>query len=325
MIPLFTECAALGATLAASKSAAALGATLAASKSAAALASTLPTILDCSWLPPGTSQRSLYLERRIPTARFFDLDAVSDTASPLPHMLPSAADFSLHMSALGVSKQRPVVVYDRHGLLAAARVLWTLRAFGHPSASILLGGLPRWESLQLPVETGPPPAAPEAAPEAWALAPHAAWSLAQVRALSSAATAGSSSGGAAAEAQGLLVDARAAPRFQGLAPEPRPGLESGHIPGSVNVPFTALLEGQAATGLQLLPADSLRAVLAAAGVLPTQQGQLVLTCGSGVTSCVLHVAMLALGRPEASMSVYDGSFAEWGLPGQNPVAKGTGK
>jgi thiosulfate/3-mercaptopyruvate sulfurtransferase len=301
---LFTECSTLAASLAPSAS--------------AALA---PTVLDCSWLPPGTSQRSLYEQRRIPTARFFDIDAVSDTASPLPHMLPSAQAFAQHMAALRVSQSRPVVVYDRHGLLAAARVCWTLRAFGHPAASVLVGGLPRWESEGRAVEVGPPPPAPAAAPvEPWALAPGAVRSLAQVRALSAAAA---QAGAALPPTAPLLLDARATARFTGEAPEPRAGLAAGHIPGSASLPFTALLQGEAARGLELAPPERLAALLQAAGVHPARPGDIVLTCGSGVTSCVLLMALLALGRAPGAMAVYDGSFAEWGLPeGGNAIGKG---
>jgi thiosulfate/3-mercaptopyruvate sulfurtransferase len=312
---LFTECSALAASLA-----------------PGAPAALAPTVLDCSWLPPGTSQRALFEQRRIPTARFFDIDAVSDTASPLPHMLPSAGAFAAHMAALRVTRARPVVVYDRHGLLAAARVCWTLRAFGHPAASVLVGGLPRWEAEGRAVEAGPPPPPPPAAPaaplEPWALAPGAVRSLAQVRALSAAAVAAAPAGGALPPAAPLLVDARATARFTGEAPEPRPGLAAGHIPGSASLPFTALLEGEAARGLQLAAPERLAALLAAAGVDPGRPGDIVLTCGSGVTSCVLLMALLALGRAPGSMAVYDGSFAEWGLPeagnaiGKGPSARG---
>ncbi len=304
--PLFTECAALAAALAAR------GGALA------------PTVLDCSWLPPGRSQRDLYLQRRVPTARFFDIDAVADPATPLPHMLPHARDFARHMQGLGVSHARPVVVYDRHGLLAAARVWWTLRAFGHPAVSVLLGGFPRWESEGHAVEAGaPPPPPPEGAPEPWELAPSAVASLEQVARL--AGRPADAGGSGLAPTAPLLVDARSAPRFRGEEPEPRPGLRSGHIPGSANLPFTALLEGAAATGLQLAPPARLRAALAAAGVDAARPGPLLLTCGSGVTSCVLHLALVALGRQPGTMSVYDGSFSEWGLLSQaNPVAHGPG-
>ena len=142
-VSMFTECSALLAALSTPSA---------------------PLVLDCGWLPPGTSQRDLYAKRRIPTAHFFDIDGVSDHASPLPHMLPSASAFSQHMAALGVSKQRPVVIYDRHGLLAAARVWWTLRVFGHPSVSVLVGGFPRWESEGHPIETSPLPAPPPPPP-----------------------------------------------------------------------------------------------------------------------------------------------------------------
>jgi thiosulfate/3-mercaptopyruvate sulfurtransferase len=254
----------------------------------------------------------------VPTAQFFDIDGVCDPATPLPHMLPSAADFSRHMAALQVTKARPVVVYDSSGLLAAARCVFTLHAFGHPDVRVLVGGLPRWAAEGRPVETGAPP--PPLAPlpeEPWALDAVLVAGLADVRAASAARAA--AGGAAAAPHEPLVVDARPAPRFRGEAPEPRPGLACGHIPGSRSVPFAAL---QAPGFGPLLPRAEAEAVLRAAGVDPARPGRIILSCGSGVTAPIVWLALAEAGRTEG-VAVYDGSFAEYGLPALGlPIATG---
>jgi len=192
--------------------------------------------------------------------------------------------------------------------------MWTLVAFGHPSVTILLGGLPRWESEGYGFECGPPPSVAAAPREDWVLSPTAVADCKQVRAISEASLPPSPT-------SALLLDARAANRFCGDAPEPRPGLESGHIPGSYNLPFPSLLDSTTRRGAELAPSPKLLAAFQAAGVDVGRPGPIVLTCGSGVTSCVLVVGLWALGRREG-LAVYDGSFAEWGIPGKEKVAKG---
>ena len=276
------------------------------------------TLLDSTWYPPGKSGRPEYEQRRIPSAQFFDVDGVCDHATPLPHMLPSAAEFSRHMAALQVTKARPVVVYDSSGLLAAARCVFTLAAFGHPDVRLLVGGLPRWTAEGRPVDVGAPPPPPPPLPEEpWALDGAMVAGLGEVRAASAAAAA--APGGAPAPHEPLVVDARPAPRFRGEAPEPRPGLGCGHIPGSRSVPFPTL---QAPSFGPVLPPAEVDAALRSAGVDPARPGRIILSCGSGVTAPIVWLALAEGGRREG-VAVYDGSFAEWGLPALGlPIEKG---
>jgi thiosulfate/3-mercaptopyruvate sulfurtransferase len=265
------------------------------------------TLLDSTWYPPNKSGRPEYEQRRIPSALFFDIDGVCDPASPLPHMLPSVADFSRHMAALQVSKARPVVVYDSSGLLAAARCVFTLTAFGHPDVRLLVGGLPLWVAEGRPVEAGAPPPPPPPLPEEpWALDAGMVAGLGDVRAASAAVP----PGGAPAPHEPLIVDARPAPRFRGEVPEPRPGLGCGHIPGSRSVPFPTL---QRPGFGPLLPPAEAREVLRSAGVDAGRPGRIILSCGSGVTAPIVWLALAEGGRRE-SVALYDGSFAEWGQP-----------
>lgn len=275
---------------------------------AAALAANAPMILDASWHMPGPTRRDAaaeFLASRIPGASRLDIDGVSDSSSPLPHMLPPAASFAASMASLGVSRSRGVVVYDSLGLFSAARAWWMLRAFGHPDVRVLEGGLPAWVRAGLPTESGPPPPR-SCAPEAWALDASRVRTMAQVRAC------------VADPASAVqLVDARPSARFAGDAPEPRAGLASGHIPRARSLPFGTLVGADGA----LLPREGLAAAFAAAGVDVARSAPVVASCGSGVTACVLALALETLGRK--GDAVYDGSWAEWGqVEGGGPIERG---
>lgn len=251
-------------------------------------------VLDATWFLPDLKRdgRAEHAERRIPGAAFFDIDAVSDWASSLPHMLPSPAAFAAAVGALGVGSGDTVVVYDAQGIWSAPRVWWMFRVFGHRDVFVLDGGLPRWMAEGRPVLSGTPEA-PGPRPF------RATFVSSLVRDMAAVRAAVGVSGGP------QIVDARAAARFQGTAPEPRPGLRSGHIPGARSLPFGDLVDTETRT--MLAPAAILDR-FRASGVDPTRP--IVTSCGSGVTACVLSLALERAGI--ADVPVYDGSWAEWG-------------
>lgn len=260
-------------------------------------------LLDATFTLPGATPdaAALYARGHIPGARFFDIDRIADPSQSVPHMLPSPEAFADHAARLGLGDGMAVVVYDGPGLMSAARAWWMLRVFGHDNVAILDGGLRAWTAEGRPV-TGEVPV-PRPARFTPAFRPH----LLRDRA---ALLANLDSG------IEQVVDARAAARFEGRAPEPRAGLRSGHIPGSRNLPFTALTDP--ATG-RVLPPPALAKAVRAAGVDPDGPG-LVASCGSGVTAGAIAFALFLLGRDD--VAVYDGSWAEWG-EGDAPVATGS--
>jgi thiosulfate/3-mercaptopyruvate sulfurtransferase len=276
-------------------------------------------VVDASWYLPSMdrSGREEFLVRRIPTAQFFDVDLQTDDTSGLPHMLPSAPYFSKEMSAMGISSIDHVVCYDGAGVFSAPRLWWMLRAFGHDKASVLDGGLPAWVAAGEPVETGTPTPAPPASGSFNAvLRPELVLDLEAVKASWPADTPGAPPVSAGGD-QLCMVDARAAARFKGKAPEPRPGLRSGHIPGSLNVPFTEVLQG--GFGGPLLPPEALKKVFQSAGVPVHGQCRLGVSCGSGMTAAIVALALAQSGR--ADVPLYDGSAAEYLDPKlNNPVA-----
>ncbi len=259
-------------------------------------------VLDASWYLPTAARdpRAEYAAAHIPGALYFDLDAVSDQASPLPHMLPEPAAFARTMSALGLHDGDDLIVYDGSGTnISAARAWWTFRVFGHSRVAVLDGGLLKWQRESRPLEAGVvrlPPGRFAAALDRAAVR-----GLAAVRAL-------------VAEPGEQIVDMRSAGRFAGTEPEPRPGLRGGHIPGSRNLPFNELV----ATDGTLLPADALRRRLEAAGIDASRP--VVATCGSGTSACTLILALHLLGHDQVAL--YDGSWAEWGGRDDTPVATG---
>ena len=278
------------------------------------------SLLDASWYMPAAARktRAEFEQRHIPTARFFDIDAESDHSTSLPHMLPPPAQFSNAMASLGVRHDRPVVVYDSAGLFSAARLWWSLRVYGHPRVALLHGGLPRWIAEGGTTESGPSDSS-SVPSEEWKLNKNMIRTSDEVMhtvSERSSATLNES-------ALDLIVDARAAPRFLGEAPEPRAGLASGHIPYSRNIPFTAILD--AGKYNQFLSPPALRAVFENAAVdVDRTPGTIVASCGSGVTASAVVLSLCAvLGRAPDSVAVYDGSWAEWGaVDGGRPVIKG---
>jgi len=255
-------------------------------------------VVDSSWHMPSTGRRGRdeYLQAHIPGARFLDIDAVSDTSSPLPHMLPSAEDFELAMEAIGVGRHDGIVVYDNSPLHSAARGWFTLRHFGARRVAILDGGLQKWVAEGQPTESG------EAEPRAASF--DAAQRAEEVVTKEQILT---RSGRA-------LIDARGTPRFEGTEPEPRPELASGHIPGARNIPYSALYNDD---GTFRSP-DELRALFDKAGADAGQP--FVASCGSGVTAAALIFAAHLLGSDAGQL--YDGSWTEWGADPEAPKALG---
>ncbi|OGL01817.1 MAG: 3-mercaptopyruvate sulfurtransferase, partial [Candidatus Rokubacteria bacterium RIFCSPHIGHO2_12_FULL_73_22] len=240
--------------------------------------------------------RAEFAGAHIPGAVFFDIDEIADTASPLPHMLPSARVFAARVGALGIGTRDRVVVYDTRGVVSAARVWWTFRAFGHDAVAVLDGGLPKWRAERRAVESG----APTPRPRTFAARRRAGLvrTLAQMRKNLTTR-------------REQALDARSHGRFVGTEPEPRPGLRPGHVPGSLNLPYDQLFRPDGT----LQPVDELRAAFAKAGIDPARP--VATTCGSGVTASVLALGLHLVGAPR--VAVYDGSWTEWGGRADTPV------
>jgi len=258
-------------------------------------------IVDASWYLAAQKRdgKAEYLAGHIPGAVFFDIDAIADHSTDLPHMLPDPAAFAAAAGALGLSESDTIVVYDGLGLFTAPRVWWTLKVFGANDVRVLEGGLPAWKGAGLPLQSGA--VKPKQALFSATFSPKMVRSFDEVRAHLTARDA-------------AIVDARAAARFRGEAPEPRPGLASGHMPGARNVPYDTLADDQG----RLKPPNEIRKLFQDAGV--DLSSPIVTSCGSGVTAAVLLFALARVGKFD--VSIYDGSWTEWGSRADTPVATG---
>ena len=254
-------------------------------------------ILDATMFMPGSGRdgRAEFLDAHIPGARFLDVDAVSDKTKPTPHMLPSAEAFGEAMETLGVGRDDRIVVYDNSPLRTAARGWFMLRHFGATQVAILNGGFQKWTAEERPVEIGEP--APRSARFEAIERPGEVVAKQEVLA-----------------GVGLLLDARGAGRFEGSEPDPRPGVATGHIPGSRNLPFPALYKEDGT----FRDRDEIARAFAAAGADP--RAPFVASCGSGVTANSLIFAAHLLGNRDTRL--YDGSWSEWGADPSTPKAQG---
>ena len=266
---------------------------------AAHLAAPDVRVVDASWTMPadGRDPKAEFAEGHIPGAVFFDIDEISDSASPLPHMLPAPEKFSARARRLGLGDGNRIVVYDGSGLFSAARVWWMFRAFGHDDVAVLDGGLPKWQAEGRPLEAVA--ALPRERHFTARMNTMMLRDLDQVRR-------NIDSG------RWQLLDARAAGRFDASVPEPRADLRGGHIPGSLNLPYDSLLDPQDRT---MLPAETLAARFREAGI--DMARPVITSCGSGITACVLALGLHLLGHRD--VAVYDGSWTEWGGRDDTPV------
>jgi thiosulfate/3-mercaptopyruvate sulfurtransferase len=247
----------------------------------------------------GRDGRAEYEAAHIPGARFFDIDEISDARSELPHMAPPVEKFMSKLRAMGVGDGHQVVVYDAKGLFSAARVWWLFRLMGQENIAVLDGGFPKWQAEGRAIEDMPP-----VIRDRHTTVRRQNHMVKDVTQVSAAAKLGDYE----------ILDARAAARYRGEAPEPREGLRSGHIPGSKNVPYTSLLNED----MTMKDPDEVRAILAAAGVDMTKP--VITSCGSGVTAAVINLALERIGKTDHAL--YDGSWTEWGAFPTLPVATG---
>jgi len=259
--------------------------------------------VDASFKLPGITPtaREDYDQGHIPGALFFDIDDIADPGTSLPHMIPSPALFARKMEGLGIGDQDRVIIYDSAGLSSAGRAWWMLRMFGHQDAAILNGGQPKWKAEGRPLD----PTAPQP-PAGRRFTPRFEPSLVRDKRalLDNLST-----------RHEQLVDARAAGRFDGSTEEPRPGMRRGHIPGSRNLPYDQLTDPHSR---ELRSSEELMELFRRAGI--ELDHPVVTSCGSGVTACALAFALHLIGHPGAA--VYDGSWSEWGSPGDTPVETG---
>ena len=245
-----------------------------------------------------------FSEKRIENAVRFDLDGIKDTSTKLPHMLPTSQVMQNYVDKVGLSRSLDtILIYTHPGSFSAARVWWTFRAFGF-NAVILQGGFKAWEAAGGAVTSGAPAVAEPQSKDQVVFNPKMVSTFDDVHAVIASGS--------------ILIDARSAGRFSGAENEPRPGLACGHIPGSVNLPFTEFFTSSDFSTFK--SADEIKQLFTSRGVDINSTSTIISTCGSGVTACVLSFALQLCGRPPELCPVYDGSWAEWGSRTDTPKA-----
>jgi len=258
------------------------------------------SIVDASWYLPaqGRNARAEYDAAHIPGTVFFDQDLVVDTSSPLPHTLPKPSEFAMHAGTMGISADDTIIVYDGLGMFSAPRVWWMFRTMGAPEVFILDGGFDNWKARGYPVTS----AVTKIAPCVF-LTDYDSKRVVAFEEMKEIVT------GRLAQ----VADARPAGRFAGTDPEPRPGVRSGHMPGAVNMPASALSKDG-----HLLPVEELRSRLEQSGIDLSKP--VVTSCGSGITAAVVTLALMSVGH--GNNRLYDGSWTEWGGRPDTPVVTG---
>jgi thiosulfate/3-mercaptopyruvate sulfurtransferase len=259
-------------------------------------------VLDATWTMPTDAKRGrdLYNETHIPGALFFDIDELSDTSSPYPHMLPPPEKFASRMKKMGVGDGMKIVVYDAKGIFSAPRAWWMFRVMGHEDVAVLNGGFKKWRAEGRPVEQDEPALRSERHFSARKNSELVRDVDDVIHAIQSGAA--------------QIIDARGKARFEGHEIEPRPTPRLGHMPGAKNIPYSSLLTDDGT----MKPEGELRAIFEEAGIHPEKP--VITTCGSGVTACILALGFAILGNEYTS--VYDGSWAEWACVPSAPAVVG---
>lgn len=256
-------------------------------------------IIDASWHLPAAKRdaKAEFQAARIPGAQFFDIDDISDSATTLPHMLPSAEKFASRMRRLGIGDGKKVIAYDTAGLFSAARAWWMFRIFGHDDVAVLDGGFPKWKAEGRSIDEDPPGKPQER---------HFSARFQSMMVRDKADVLANLKTG-----KSQVADARSPGRFTGAEPEPRPGVRSGHIPGAANVHYATLLNPDGT----LKSADAIAKVFADAGIDVKQP--VITSCGSGITAAILSLGLTLIGARDHAL--YDGSWSEWGAAADTPV------